>query len=207
MSYLPKNFGQPTQNHSKPATLKGMTHCTDSSVKGSIVARQKHNMPHNLRKTEIQETLHEKSALFSMRRRNWNELQFAAVTKTHYNCCLHSSHWDVWSRVAPVGHILRQKGSVLQWLMFYSSSSWIWGSLYLVWACERMTTTWDSQLAWVDWQVSIEMRLKELPVCTLIGTKPVNDPGKCQDTLQNGFLFDQKRFKRGPERFEPLFHP
>lgn len=93
--------------HSKPATLKGMTHCTDSRVKGSIVAWQKHNMPHNLRKTEIQETLHEKSALFSMRRRNRNELQFAAVTKTHCNRCPHSCHWDVLSLVAP--HILRQK--------------------------------------------------------------------------------------------------
>lgn len=53
-----------------------------------------------------------------------------------------------------------------------------------------------------DWQVSIEMQLKELPVCTLMGTKPVNDPGKCQNTFQNGFLFDES----GPERAEPLFH-
>lgn len=35
----------------------------------------------------------------------------------------------------------------------------------------------------VDWQVCpLKKQLKELPV----GTKPVSDPGKCQDTFSDG---------------------
>lgn len=54
-----------------------------------------------------------------------------------------------------------------------------------------------------DWQVSIETQLKELPVCTLRGTKPANDPGKCQDT----FCSMGEGSRVAPERSEPLFPP
>lgn len=113
--------------------------------KGAFVAGQKHN-------TSRSEPLFMSTVLHFHR---VGGIRAAAVTKQHCSCCPRPSHSDVWSRSAPVGHIFRDKRP-----LFY------WETMLMFLFCPF--------LVWVDWQVSIEARLKEFPVLTKPASQQVN---------------------------------